>query len=137
VKTFVDTNVLVYAHDRGAGPKRERALTLLETLWNRGQGALSTQVLQEFYVNVRRKAVKPVSVKQARDLVTNYLAWNPVVNDGATMLEAIDLEQRYKLSFWDSMIVVAAMKSGAVTLCSEDFSHGQKFGTVQVVNPFI
>jgi len=137
VKTFVDTNILVYAYDRGAGPRHDRAQNLLQTLWEQGQGALSTQVLQEFYVNVRRKAVNPITAKQARSLVTDYLAWNPVVNDGVAMLEAIDLEQRYKLSFWDSMIVVAAMKSGAATLCSEDFSHGQKFGTVQVVNPFL
>lgn len=137
MKTFVDTNILVYAYDRGAGPRHDRAQNLLQTLWEQGQGALSTQVLQEFYVNVRRKAVNPITAKQARSLVTDYLAWNPVVNDGVAVLEAIDLEQRYKLSFWDSMIVVAAMKSGAATLCSEDFSHGQKFGTVQVVNPFL
>jgi len=137
VKTFVDTNILVYAYDRGAGPKHDRALNLLQALWEQGQGVLSTQVLQEFYVNVRRKAVKPITAKQARSLVADYLAWNPVVNDGVAMLEAIDFEQRYKLSFWDSMIVVAAMKSGAATLCSEDFSHGQKFGTVRVVNPFL
>lgn len=137
MKTFVDTNILVYAYDRGAGPKHDRSLNLLQTLWEHGQGALSTQVLQEFYVNVRRKAVKPMTAKQARSLVADYLTWNPVVNDGVAMLEAIDLEQRYKLSFWDSMIVVAAMKSGAAILCSEDFSHGQKFGTVEVVNPFL
>jgi predicted nucleic acid-binding protein len=137
VKTFVDTNVLVYAYDRGAGSKHECASSLLEGLWADGSGLLSTQVLQEFYVNVRRKAKNPISHEQARALIADYLSWNPVVNDGATMLEAINVEQRYKLSFWDSLIVVAAQKSGASVLFSEDFNDGQKFGTVQVKNPFL
>jgi len=136
VKTFVDTNVLVYAYDRGAGSKHERALDLLEMLWTDGNGVLSTQVLQEFYVNVRRKAQKPISHKQARALIADYLSWNPVVNDGAATLEAIELEQQYKLSFWDALIVVAAQKSGASVLLSEDFNDGQKFDLVQVQNPF-
>ena len=136
MKAFVDTNVLVYAYDRGAGSKHERALGLVEKLWVEGNGALSTQVLQEFYVNVRRKARKPISHKQARSLIADYMSWDPVINDGASMLEAIDVEQKYKLSFWDSLIVVAAQKSGASVLYSEDFNDGQKFGPVQVLNPF-
>ena len=137
VKAFVDTNVLVYAYDRGAGPKHERALSLVEELWKEGNGILSTQVLQEFYVNVRRKAKKPVSIEQAKALIADYLSWDPIVNDGATLLEAIDVEQRYQLSFWDALIVVAAQKGGASVLFSEDFNHGQKFGSVVVQNPFI
>lgn len=136
VKAFVDTNILVYAYDRGAGTKHELAMGLVEKLWQEGTGALSTQVLQEFYVNIRRKASKPVSIEQARSLIADYLSWNPIVNDGATMLEAIDVEHRYQLSFWDSLIVVAAQKSGADVIFSEDFNHGQKFGTVVVKNPF-
>jgi len=136
VKVFVDTNVLVYAYDRGAGSKHERALSVVEKLWIDGSGVLSTQVLQEFYVNVRRKAHKPISHKQARALIADYLSWDPIVNDGATLLEAIDLEQRYKLSFWDSLIVVAAQKSGATVLLTEDLNDGQKFGSIQVQNPF-
>ena len=137
VKAFVDTNVLVYAYDRGAGPKHERALSLVEELWKEGNGVLSTQVLQEFYVNVRRKAKKPVSIEQARALIADYLSWDPIVNDGAMMLEAIDVEQRYQLSFWDSLILVAAQKGGASVLFSEDFNQGQKFGSVVIQNPFI
>ena len=137
VKVFVDTNVLVYAYDRGAGSRHERAQSLLEKLWKEGNGILSTQVLQEFYVNVRRKAKRPVSIEQAKSLISDYLSWDPIVNDGATMLEAIDVEQRYQLSFWDSLIVVAAQKGGASVLFSEDFNHGQKFGSVVVQNPFI
>mgnify|MGYP001827857629 FL=1 len=101
-----------------------------------GSGVLSTQVLQEFYVNVRRKAKKPISHDRARALIADYLSWDPVVNDGATLLDAIDVERQYKLSFWDAMIVVAAQKSGATVLYSEDFNDGQEFGGVRVENPF-
>ena len=137
VKAFVDTNILVYAYDRGAGDRHEKAQSLIELLWQKGNGMLSTQVLQEFYVNVRRKAQRPVTAEQARALISDYLAWDPIVNDGAAMLEAIDLEKRYQLSFWDSLIVAAAHKGGASIICSEDFNHGQKFGSVEVLNPFL
>jgi len=136
VKAFVDTNILVYAYDQGAGDRHEKALRLIEQLWHKGNGILSTQVLQEFYVNVRRKAQRPVTAEQARALISDYLAWNPIVNDGAAMLVAIDLEKRYQLSFWDSLIVAAAQKGGASVIYSEDFNHGQKFGSVEVLNPF-
>jgi predicted nucleic acid-binding protein len=136
-KAFVDTNILVYAYDRGAGDRHEKALILIEQLWQSGNGILSTQVLQEFYVNVRRKAQRPVTVEQARSLISDYLAWDPIVNDGEAMLEAIDLEQRYQLSFWDSLIVAAALKGGASIIYSEDFNHGQAFGALEVQNPFL
>ena len=137
VKTFVDTNILVYAYDRGAGDKHELAQRALEQLWTEGDGALSTQVLQELYVNVRRKARQPISITSARSLIADYMAWDPVVNDGTSILEAMDAERRYKLSFWDALIVVAAQKSEADELLSEDFSHGQQFGSVRVRNPFV
>jgi predicted nucleic acid-binding protein len=137
VKAFVDTNILVYAYDRGAGDKHDKALGLIQQLWQGGNGLLSTQVLQEFYVNIRRKARRPVTVEQARTLISDYLAWDPIVNDGASMLEAIDLEKRYQLSFWDSLIVAAALKGGASVIYSEDFNHGQKFGPVEVRNPLL
>jgi predicted nucleic acid-binding protein len=137
VKCFVDTNVLVYAYDRGAGPRHDRAVELLEFLWREGTGILSTQVLQEFYVNVRRKARKPVSARQAKNLIADYLAWDPVINDAASILDAIEIEQKHKVSFWDAMIVAAAQRAEASTLYSEDFNHGQSFGAVTVVNPFL
>ena len=137
VKAFVDTNVLVYAYDRGAGIRHEKALKLVEQLWRNGHGMLSTQVLQEFYVNVRRKAERPIPIDQARSLISDYLAWDPIVNDGAVILDAIDLEKRFQLSFWDSLIVAAAWKGGASVIYSEDFNHGQKFGSLEVRNPFL
>jgi len=136
VKVFVDTNVLVYAYDRGAGSKHEEAQGLVEDLWQKSNGVLSTQVLQEFYVNVRRKAKKPISINSARALIGDYLSWDPIVNDGASVLEAIDAERRYRISFWDALIVVAAQKGGASIIYSEDMNDGQMFGSVQVRNPF-
>ena len=136
MKIFVDTNILVYAYDRGAGDKHVRAQRAIERLWEEGSGAISTQVLQEFYINVRRKAEHPISISAARNLIADYLAWDPVVNNGTSILEALDVERRYKLSFWDALIVVAAQHSGAEVLMSEDFSHGQRYGSVQALNPF-
>ena len=137
MKAFVDTNVLVYAYDRAAGAKRDLARDLLEALWNEGRGVLSTQVLQEFYVNIRRKTRPPVSQEVARAVVADYLVWDPIVNDGATVLEAIDVGHRYQLSLWDALIVVAARKGDASVLYSEDLNHGQAFGSVRVLNPFL
>ena len=137
MKAFVDTNVLVYAYDRAAGSKHVRARELLEELWTSGRGVLSTQVLQEFYVNVLRKTRPRVPPEDARTLVADYLAWDPVVNDGAAVLEALDASRRHQRSYWDALVVVAAARSGASVMYSEDFNHGQRFGSVQVLNPFL
>ena len=137
MKAFVDTNILVYAYDSAAGVKREIARGLVEDLWNQGRGVLSTQVLQEFYVNVRRKTTPSVSQEEARALVADYLAWDPIVNDGAAVLEAVDASHQYRLSLWDALIVVAARRGEASVLYSEDLNHGQTFGSVQVLNPFL
>jgi predicted nucleic acid-binding protein len=102
-RSFVDTNVLVYAHDRAAGRRHEAARELIQRLWTERTGVVSTQVIQEFYVNVRRKAAKPVSRAEARRLVEDYLAWETVVNDSQAIIEALDLEARYRISFWDAL----------------------------------
>lgn len=136
MKTFVDTNILVYAYDRGSGIKHQKARGQLEALWRERSGTLSIQVLQEFYVNIRRKALKPVSIDQARSLISDYMAWNPVTNDGSLLLSALECEERFKVSFWDSMILAAAKQSGAGILLSEDFNHDQAYDGVLVRNPF-
>ena len=132
---FVDTNILMYAHDTAAGEKHERAKALVEDLWESRSGVVSTQVLQELAVNLRRKAKKPLDAKATRDVVSDYLAWHVVVNGGDSILEALDLEARYQISFWDAMVVQAAQASSAEVLYSEDLSDGQTYGSVQVVNP--
>jgi predicted nucleic acid-binding protein len=136
-KRFVDTNILVYAHDSAAGAKHERAKALVEQLWQQRTGAISTQVLQELAVNLRRKVATSLSAKAVQEIVADYLTWQVVVNDGAAILEAIDFEERYRISFWDALIVQAAHNAGAEVLYSEDLSDGQRYGNVMVENPFI
>ena len=132
---FVDTNILMYAHDTAAGEKHARAKALVEELWENRSGVVSTQVLQELAVNLRRKAKKPLEAKATRDVVSDYLAWHVVVNGGDSILEALDLEARYQISFWDAMVVQAAQASSAEVLYSEDLSDGQTYGSVRVINP--
>ena len=136
-RSFVDTNVLVYAHDRGAGTKHALARDLVARLWDERIGVISTQVIQELFVNLRRKASRPVSHADTRLLINDYLTWKVVVNDGDAILQALDLEERYQLSFWDALIIAAAISAGGSTLYSEDLSHGQLFGEVRVANPFV
>ena len=132
---FVDTNILMYAHDAAAGEKHRRAKALVEELWETRAGVVSTQVLQELAVNLRRKAKKPLGAKATRDIVSDYFAWHVVVNDGASILEALDLEARYRMSFWDALVIQAAHAAGATILYSEDLSDQQLYGTVRVKNP--
>ena len=133
---FVDTTILMYAHDAAAGEKHERARALVEELWETRSGVVSTQVLQELAVNLRRKAKKPLGAKATRDIVSDYLAWQVVVNGGDSILEALDIEARYQVSFWDALVIHAAQVAGTSIVYSEDLSHGQHYGLVRVMNPF-
>jgi len=134
-KYFVDTNILVYAHDRAAGVKHERAQSLIEKLWNSGGGILSTQVLQELCINLRRKSSRPLSVEETRRLIQDYSSWTIVINTAESVIQALDIEFRYRISFWDALIIQAAGSSGAAVLYSEDLADGQTYGPVRVVNP--
>ena len=134
-KFFVDTNILMYAHDASASEKHNRAKALVEELWRDRTGVVSTQVLQELSVNLRKKARRPLDAKATRDIVSDYLTWQVIVNGGESILEAIDLEVRYQISFWDALVVQAAQASGAETLYSEDLSDRQTYGSVKVINP--
>ena len=136
-KYFVDTNILIYAHDRSTGIKHERARQLIERLWTSGEGVLSTQVLQELCVNLRRKVAKPVPVDELRGLIRDYLSWEIVVNTPEAVLRAFEIEVRYKTSFWDALILQAAEQSGAAVLYSEDLAGKQSYGAVRVVNPLL
>jgi predicted nucleic acid-binding protein len=134
-KYFVDTNILMYAHDTSAGEKHGRARALVEELWETRSGVVSTQVLQELAVNLRRKAKKSLDAKATREVVADYLTWQVVVNDGNSILEALDLEARYQVSFWDALVIQAAQVAGAAVLYSEDLSDGQRYGLLRVRNP--
>lgn len=136
-KFFVDTNILLYAHDRTTGAKHLRARKLLEELWEAGNGVLSTQVLQELCFNLRRKAANPLPADEVRLLISEYSTWEVVTNTPESILRALDIEARFKTSFWDALILQAAEESGATILYSEDLAAGQRYGIVQVVNPLV
>lgn len=134
-KYFVDTNILIYAHDRSAGLKYERARDLVERLWTSGQGVLSTQVLQELCINLRRKIARPLPVEEVRRLIQDYLTWEIVVNSPASVLQALEIEVRYGTFFWDALVLQAAESAGAGVVYSEDLAAGQRYGAIRVINP--
>lgn len=134
--TFVDTNVLVYAHDLAESERRPIAQALLDDLWRTRTGALSTQVLQEFYNVVTRKFEPPLSKRAAREIVASYAEWLVVQIDLALILAASVLQERHKLSFWDALIVEAARRSGASRIVSEDLQAGRRLGGARIENPF-
>lgn len=134
---FVDTNILLYAHDRDAGARHERARDLLVELWNDENGCLSTQVLQEFFVNVTKKIPRPLPSAVAREVMRTYVPWVRVASDGAMAIRASEIADAWQTSFWDGMIVAAAERSGAAVLLSEDLQDGQRIAGVLVSNPFL
>ncbi len=134
--SFVDTNILVYAEDRDAKAKHEVARDLILEFWDDRTGVVSVQVLQEFYVNVTRKVKKPVSSAKALDMVQEYLTWKVVENTGKLLTDAIELQRKAQLSFWDALIVQAAIEAACDKLYSEDLNAGQRFGSLVIVNPF-
>ncbi len=136
-EAFVDTNLLVYAHDGRGGHKALRSQELLGQLWRERRGVLSTQVLQEFCVNARRKFKQPMTTAEVRHVILAYQNWRLVVNTANSILLGLELEARYQISFWDAMIVQAAQIAGCEVLYSEDLSHGQEYSGVLVVNPFL
>ena len=136
-KVFVDSNVLIYAHDKDAGAKQDRASRRLGELWESMAGRMSTQVLQEFYVNVTQKIKKPLSQDDAREIVRNYGLWVYTPVTPSMVVRASEISEIWQLSFWDSMIIAAAEQDGAAELLSEDLNHGQVIAGVRVVNPFL
>ena len=136
-KVFVDSNILIYAHDKDAGTKQRQAAERLKKLWDTQLGLLSTQVLQEFYVNVTRKIKKPLRSDLAREVVRNYGLWVESPITPATVVRASEIGEIWRLSFWDSMILAAAEQDGAGELLTEDLHSGQKIAGIRVVNPFL
>ncbi len=100
-----------------------------------GQGVLSTQILQELCLNLRHKVKPPLPIDEIRRLVQDYLSWEIVVNDPESAIRALEIEVRYKISYWDALVIQAAESAGAAILYSEDLSANQAYGAVRVVNP--
>ncbi len=135
-RQFVDTNILIYAYDLQAGAKHTLARALMNELWQAKVGCLSVQVLQEFYVNITRKIVAPVEVSTAAQIIQDLSAWPVYAPMPSDILNAIDVQQRYQLSFWDALIVWSAARLGCEILWSEDLNSGQLYEGVRVQNPF-
>ena len=134
---FVDTNILVYAHDTSAGDKNIIARKLLEGLWERRTGCLSIQVLQEFYTTITGKIRNTLEGEIAADIIAAISAWKVHSPDMKDVLRAIEIQRRCKISFWDAMILCSAAYLGCDTLWSEDLNDGQVYEGVRVINPFL
>ena len=134
---FVDTNVLLYGIDDRDPIKRDRSRAWLATCWERRCGRLSTQVLNEFYANVRKKFSAALSADDARAEVRRYQSWLPWVIDHATIESAWSIESRCQLNYWDALMVAAAQHQGCHTLLTEDLQHDQRIAGLRIVNPFV
>jgi len=132
-RTFVDTNVLIYAHDVDAESKHAIAKNILRELWAARAGVLSMQVLQEFYVNVTRKIRSPLPKESARLVVSSYSIWC-VETAPADLSVAFRFEDESRIGFWDALIVAAAAKSGATRLLSEDLNPDCAIVSVRFLN---
>jgi predicted nucleic acid-binding protein len=135
-KTFIDMNVLIYAHDTDAGAKHEIAKSVLRDLWSERTGLLSVQVLQEFYVNVTRKISPALSKDLARLVVSSYAIWCTETSP-TEIASAFRIEDESRIGFWDALIVSAASKSGATRILSEDLNAGQMIAGILIENPFV
>jgi predicted nucleic acid-binding protein len=136
VERFLDTNILVYAHDASAPRKRDIAQALIFDGLRNEDTAISAQVLSEFYVTVTRKIAKPLSPRAARDEVLYLSDLDMVDIDALLILSAIEMQARWKLAYWDALILAAADRCGAREVLSEDLSHGQAYGRIVVRYPF-
>jgi predicted nucleic acid-binding protein len=132
---FVDTNILIYAHDADAGSKQARAAAILRELWDSGAGRLSVQVLQEFFVNATRKLATPVAHMSAREVVSSYGAWIREPTTADTVTRAIDVAALAQISFWDALIVASAEQAQAPQIYSEDLNAGQTIAGIKIINP--
>lgn len=134
---FIDTNILVYAHDVSAGSKHAHAIDLLASLWDSRSACISIQVLQEFYVTIAQKVPNVVDRTRAKDIVASLALWRTHTPNAEDIISAVEVQQRFQLSFWDAMIIHSAQRLGCSRLLSEDLNDGQMYDSVQVTNPFV
>jgi predicted nucleic acid-binding protein len=132
---FVDSNIFLYAIDEADPKKQQAARHWRSELWRSRRGRISFQVLGEFYVNAVRK--QPAAREEARSEVRDLLAWKPVVADAALLERGWKIQDRYRLSYWDALIVAAAKTASCRYLLTEDLQAGQELDGVEVVNPFL
>jgi predicted nucleic acid-binding protein len=135
-RAFFDTNVFVYLFDEDAPAKQAKARKLFEEEARAGQLALSPQVLQETYVTVTRKLARPLPQAAALAAITHLSTFPTIAVDGGTVLRAVHLHQTASLSFWDALIIQAALEGNCKTIYSEDLQAGRSFGALVIENPF-
>ena len=134
---FVDTNILVYCRDQADRNKQSLASDWLKSLWDDRSGRTSVQVLSEYYVTVTRKLRPAMKSEDAWSDVGELMAWRPQPTDEGLLRDAREIEGRYHLSWWDSMIVAAARLQNCTSLLTEDLQHGSVIAGVRVMNPFV
>ena len=137
MKVFFDTNVLVYLFDADSPIKRNTARAVFQKHSEEGDILLSTQVLQEFYVAVTRKLARKLDAATAEEAVSAFAELPMVQIDSKLVLAAIHRSRKSQFSFWDALIVQAAIEGSATTLFSEDLQHGQSLDGLRVINPFV
>jgi len=133
---FIDTNILVYAHDRSETIKCPLARQVVLDAVRAGNAVISAQVLGEFFTTVTRKIAEPLSLLAARHELTLLARLRVIPLDSTLILRAIDMMSLHQTSYWDALILSAAELAGVKTLLSEDFNAGQNYGGIRVVNPF-
>ena len=137
-KFFLDTNILVYTFDEENPEKRERARALVSEALAESSGAISYQVIQEFLNAALRKFSKPLTAGDAERYLTVVLEPLCTVFAGVELYhQAIDIAERWKYSFYDSLVIASALQAGCTVLYSEDLQHGQKIGNLRILNPFV
>ncbi len=134
VRSFLDTNILVYADDKAAPPKQRRALALVAQHRRAATGVVSLQVLQEYFVTVTKKLhVDPQIARRKVELIAEFDVVSPGLAD---ILGAIDLHRLHGFSFWDALVLRAAKQGGCAILLTEDMQEAQEIDGVKIVNPF-
>jgi len=136
-KVFIDTNILVYAHDVTAGLKYKLAKDIINSLWESKLGCLSVQVLQEFFVVATQKVAKPLETSIAAGIIKELSFWRVHEPGSNDVLEAIELHRRYQISFWDAMVLQSAVQLNCSQIISEDLNPDQVYTGVTLKNPFI
>ena len=135
-RVFLDTNILVYAHDAECLDKKSKSQEIIFESLRNGSGVISAQVLSEFFVTITLKVKQPMSSDQAKKELVLLSAIETVDIDATLVVQAVNIKERWQLSYWDSLILAAAERSGCRTVYSEDMSDGQTYGSLIVRNPF-
>ena len=133
---FLDTNTLVYANDTSFPDKQAQARALVSGVIASGKGCISTQVLAEFWVTVRLKLKKPLTAELARQQIALFNGFTIIAVDQAIFLDALSIQERYRISFWDAQILAAARRAGCSKVYSEDMQDGAVYGGMRVIDPF-